>query len=60
MNGLASVMRDNDWARLPEYFHSDAVLEYPQSGSDSGGSPIFVHSSRTTRSWALGRASSKK
>lgn len=32
MDGLAQVMDSHDWARLTDYFHADAVLEYPQSG----------------------------
>lgn len=32
MDGLADVMRSNDWPRLADYFHADAILEYPQSG----------------------------
>ncbi|HEX7171640.1 MAG TPA: nuclear transport factor 2 family protein [Candidatus Limnocylindria bacterium] len=32
MNGMADVVSTHDWARLGEYFHADAVLEFPQSG----------------------------
>lgn len=29
---LGEVLRTEDWPRLAECFHADAVLEYPQSG----------------------------
>lgn len=32
MHGLAEVVSTHDWPRLGEYFHEDAVLEFPQSG----------------------------
>jgi len=32
MDGLAQVMDSQDWARLADCFHADALLEYPQSG----------------------------
>jgi len=31
MRVLADVLRSQDWPRLAEVFHPDAVLEYPQS-----------------------------
>lgn len=31
MHTLADVLRSNDWPRLSQIFHADAVLEYPQS-----------------------------
>lgn len=32
MHDLAHVLRSQDWPRLADCFHADAVLEYPQSG----------------------------
>lgn len=32
MQALAETMVANDWSRLGEVFHEDAVVEYPQSG----------------------------
>ena len=32
MRGWARVVREHDWDHMDEYVHSDAVLEYPQSG----------------------------
>jgi hypothetical protein len=32
MDGLSSVLDNNEWSRLGEFFHPNAVLEYPQSG----------------------------
>lgn len=32
MNGLAELVSTHDWARLGDYFHADAILEFPQSG----------------------------
>ena len=32
MDGLADVVSNHDWPRLGEYFHADALVEYPQSG----------------------------
>ena len=32
MNGLAGVISTHDWSRLADYWHADAILEYPQSG----------------------------
>ncbi len=31
MGGFADALRDQDWDRLTEVFHDDAVLEFPQS-----------------------------
>lgn len=32
MHGLATVVSTHDWERMPDYFHPDCVLEFPQSG----------------------------
>ena len=32
MNGLAGVISTHDWPRLADYWHADAILDYPQSG----------------------------
>lgn len=32
MQTLAELLRSEEWERLVEVFHADAVLEYPQSG----------------------------
>ncbi|MGH2428569.1 MAG: nuclear transport factor 2 family protein [Candidatus Limnocylindria bacterium] len=31
LTGLAGVINRHDWAGLTDYFHPDAILEYPQS-----------------------------
>jgi hypothetical protein len=32
MARLADILTSHEWARLDEVFHTDAVVEYPQSG----------------------------
>lgn len=32
MHGLADVLNSHEWSRLGDYFHTDAVVEFPQSG----------------------------
>lgn len=31
LNGMADVLSNQDWDRLTDLFHADALLEYPQS-----------------------------
>lgn len=37
LNGLARVIREHDWDALGDYYHADAVVEYPQSGERFSG-----------------------
>ena len=39
MGSLALVIASGEWSRLPEIFHDDAVLEYPQSREVFRGVP---------------------
>jgi ketosteroid isomerase-like protein len=32
MNAMAAMITENDWDRIGDVFHEDAVLEFPQSG----------------------------
>lgn len=39
MRSMADVISHNDWDRLGEIIHADAVFEYPQSGERFRGLP---------------------
>lgn len=37
LSAYAELITRHDWARLGEYYHSDAIVEYPQSGERFAG-----------------------